>query len=182
MPLVVLLGGARSGKSSLTMRLASACGTPVTFVATAEARDTEMVDRIARHRAERPADWDVIEEPLDLLAGLDKPPDGDCVIVDCLTLWVSNLIEQGLADDEVRERAVEAADAARSRSGRTIVVGNEVGSGVVPMNELARRYRDLLGSVNAAWAARAHHSALLVAGRVVGLTDPARFIEEVDRG
>ncbi|MGH8776859.1 MAG: nicotinate-nucleotide--dimethylbenzimidazole phosphoribosyltransferase [Jiangellaceae bacterium] len=165
MPLTFLIGGARSGKSTLAVRQATATATPVVFVATAEARDGEMAARIARHRAERPPDWRTVEAPLELAAALRGAPPDATVIVDCLSLWVSNLLEQCLDDDEVWRRAREAAAVAASRDGLTIAVSNEVGMGIVPMHELSRRYRDLLGWVNAAWADAAAEAVLVVAGR-----------------
>jgi adenosyl cobinamide kinase/adenosyl cobinamide phosphate guanylyltransferase len=159
MPLTLLIGGARSGKSSLALRLAEG---EVVFIATAEAGDAEMAERIDAHRAERPASWQTVEAPIDLAGALrDAPPDA-CVIVDCLTLWVANTMDE--------ERAREAAALAASRPGRTIVVTNEVGLGIVPANDLARAYRDLLGRVNAIWAEAADRVLLVVAGRTLELT------------
>jgi adenosylcobinamide kinase / adenosylcobinamide-phosphate guanylyltransferase len=172
MALTLLLGGARSGKSALAQRLAGRWDGPVTVVVTGEARDAEMAERIRRHRAARPAGWSTVEEPLELEAALaDVPPDA-CAVVDCLTLWVSNLLEKGLADAQVTERARSAAAAAAARAAPTVAVSNEVGAGIVPPDALSRRYRDLLGQVNAVWAAAAERSLLLVAGRAVALLDP----------
>ena len=171
--LTLLIGGARAGKSDLAMSLAARAGEPVAFVATARASDEEMAERIRLHRAGRPAAWTTIEEPLDLEGALVGVADGTTAIVDCLTLWVSNLLEDGCDDEEVAARAEGAAERARARPGVTIAVTNEVGAGVVPMHPLARRYRDLLGRVNAIWAARASRTLLVVAGRVVPLADPS---------
>jgi adenosylcobinamide kinase/adenosylcobinamide-phosphate guanylyltransferase len=172
MALTLLLGGARSGKSALAQRLAGRWDGPVTVVATGQARDAEMAERIARHRAARPAGWETVEEPLELEAALAACDRDACVVVDCLTLWVSNLLERGLTDAEVEGRARTAAAVAAARFARTVAVSNEVGSGIVPAEPLARRYRDLLGQVNAAWAAAADQALLLVAGRAVVLADP----------
>jgi adenosyl cobinamide kinase/adenosyl cobinamide phosphate guanylyltransferase len=161
----VLLGGARSGKSQLAVRLASVRREPVVFVATAEARDAEMADRIARHRAARPPEWLTVEEPLQLKAALAAAPADGCLIVDCLSLWVANLLERSTPEAVGRE-AVAAADTAARRSGPTIAVSNEVGLGVVPATPLGRTYRDVLGSANAAWAERAGQTLLVVAGQV----------------
>lgn len=171
--LTVLLGGARSGKSTLATSIAVAAGSPVCYIATAEARDEEMTARIEVHRRERPAGWSTVEEPLDLLAALTQVPDGSVVIVDCLTLWVANLIEQGFSDDEVVRTADKAASVAARRSGSAIAISNEVGSGLVPMDPLGRRYRDLLGIVNSRWCAQADSAFLVVAGRVLALSDPS---------
>jgi adenosylcobinamide kinase / adenosylcobinamide-phosphate guanylyltransferase len=158
MTLVLYIGGARSGKSRLALERARAGGAPVVFVATGEARDDEMHDRIELHKAERPAEWTTIEEPLDLAGGLARVPDGATAIVDCLSLWVAN----GGGGDE-------ALAAARTRDGLTLAVTNEVGMGIVPDNALARAYRDDLGRVNAAWAAAADEAWLVVAGRTLRL-------------
>jgi adenosyl cobinamide kinase/adenosyl cobinamide phosphate guanylyltransferase len=172
MALTVLLGGARSGKSALAQRLAGRWDGPVAVVATGQARDAEMAERIARHRAARPAGWDTVEEPLELEAALAARGRDTFVVVDCLTLWVSNLLERGLSDAEVDARAHLAASLAAARAAPTVAVSNEVGSGIVPADPLARRYRDLLGQVNAVWAAAADRSLLLVAGRALPLADP----------
>lgn len=177
MPIVLLLGGVRSGKSRLAVELATRGQAPVTVVATSEARDEEMASRIARHRAERPSGWTTIEEPIDLYAAIDGVPDDEAVVLDCLTLWVSNLVEQSLSDEEVTERARTAAERASRRAGLTLVVTNEVGSGVIPASPVGRRFSDILGRVNAVWAAAADRSALVVAGKVL----PLRGAEELAR-
>jgi len=172
MALTLLLGGARSGKSVLAVRAAGAWAGPVEVVVTAEARDAEMAARIERHRAARPAGWRTVEAPVELEAALRDAAAGALVIVDCLTLWVSNLMELGLDDAEVERRAAEVAALAASRAAPTLAISNEVGSGIVPAQALARRYRDLLGQVNATWAAAAEQALLLVAGRALPLRDP----------
>jgi adenosylcobinamide kinase / adenosylcobinamide-phosphate guanylyltransferase len=154
MTLVVLVGGARSGKSRLAAERAIAAERPVTFIATGEPGDEEMAARIARHRAERPEGWTTIEEPIDLRGALASVPDGETVVVDCLSLWVANG-----GDGEV----------APAREGLTIAVTNEVGLGIVPDNPLARAYRDDLGRVNAAWVAAADEAYLVVAGQMLRL-------------
>jgi adenosyl cobinamide kinase/adenosyl cobinamide phosphate guanylyltransferase len=176
MALTLLLGGARSGKSALAQRLAGPWDGPVTVVATGQARDAEMAERIARHRAARPAGWDTVEEPLELAAALAAAGGDAFVVVDCLTLWVSNLLEQGLDDAGVEARAGAAAATAAARPAPTVAVSNEVGAGIVPADPLSRRYRDLLGQVNAAWAAAADRALLLVAGRAVPLADPLELL------
>jgi adenosylcobinamide kinase/adenosylcobinamide-phosphate guanylyltransferase len=169
MTLTLLLGGARSGKSSLAVARARALGAPVVFVATAEALDAEMARRIERHRAERDPRWQTVEAPVELRDALAAAPAGACAIVDCLSLWVANLVMQGLGEDEVAELARDAAALAAARPGATIAVSNEVGMGVVPEYELGRRYRDALGRANAAWAARADEALLVIAGRTLAL-------------
>ncbi|HST69543.1 MAG TPA: bifunctional adenosylcobinamide kinase/adenosylcobinamide-phosphate guanylyltransferase [Solirubrobacterales bacterium] len=169
MPLTLLLGGARSGKSSLAVARARALAVPVVFLATAEALDAEMEERVSRHRVERDPAWVTVEEPLDLERALAAVPAEGCAIVDCLSLWVANLVQQDLGEEEVVGRSRRAAEAAGSRPGATIAVSNEVGMGVVPEFELGRRYRDALGRVNAAWAAAADEALLVVAGRTLEL-------------
>jgi adenosylcobinamide kinase / adenosylcobinamide-phosphate guanylyltransferase len=168
MPLTLLIGGARSGKSALALRFA-ADAEEVVFVATAEARDEEMAERIERHRRERPAAWQVIEEPVTLREAIEAAPPSACVIVDCLSMWVSNLLEAGWADEAVEAEAEKAARAAAERPGASVAVSNEVGLGVVPATSLGRRYRDVLGRVNATFAASADEALLVVAGRSLPL-------------
>ena len=176
MSLILLLGGARSGKSALAVRWGRAHDGPVTFVATAEAADDEMAQRIARHRAARPAGWTTVEERTAVAEAVRAADPRAMVIVDCLTLWLANVLDR--ADDDVLAWARGIATAAHSRHAPTVVVSNEVGWGIVPADPTTRRYRDLLGEINALMAARAHHSMLLVAGRAVVLqTAPPRATE-----
>jgi adenosyl cobinamide kinase/adenosyl cobinamide phosphate guanylyltransferase len=161
---VLLTGGARSGKSRLALELAAREAPPVTFLATGEAGDQEMAERIERHRAERPAGWRTVEEPLRLREAVEAV-DG-CLIVDCLSFWAANALEAGL---DVEAEAAAAAAAAATRPGLTVSVTNEVGMGVVPATPLGREYRDLLGRVNAIWADAAGEVYLIVAGRALRL-------------
>jgi adenosylcobinamide kinase/adenosylcobinamide-phosphate guanylyltransferase len=170
MPLMFLLGGARSGKSALALRLASEWAGPVVFVATAEARDDEeMSARIARHRLERPPAWTTVEEPLDLTGALAHAPEGACLVVDCLTLWAANALEAGWDDQAIERTAVEAAALAAARTALTVVASNEVGMGIVPAAPLGRAFRDVLGRVNAVFAGEAERAFLVVAGRPLEL-------------
>ena len=171
MPLTLLVGGARSGKSMLALRRASRSAAPVVFVATGEAGDDEMAARIARHRAERPAAWTTVEEPRELAGALAACPAEACVVVDCLSLWVSNAMGRDAEDGEIERLAQEAAALAAQRRAPTIAVTNEVGMGLVPDNPLGRRYRDVLGRVNGLWAAAATEALLVVAGRVLPLEE-----------
>lgn len=168
MGMTFLLGGARSGKSALAVRLA-APEREVVFIATAEPRDEEMATRIERHRAERPDTWSTREEPVELARALAATDPAACVIIDCLSLWVSNLIGAGWKDEEVEAEADRVASAASDRAARTIVVSNEVGLSVVPDTPLGRRYRDLLGHVNAKFSTASEEAIFLVAGRVLHL-------------
>lgn len=181
MALTVLTGGVRSGKSRLATRLAAASGDRVVVIATAQPRDDDMAARIRRHREERPAAWSTVEEPIDLVDALAATPPGATAVVDCLTLWVANLVEHGLVDAEILARANAAARVAADRPDPTIAVTNEVGGGVVPANALARRYADLLGRVNATWADAAHRAYLVVAGRVLALRSVDTMVDDAGR-
>ncbi|TAN34935.1 bifunctional adenosylcobinamide kinase/adenosylcobinamide-phosphate guanylyltransferase [bacterium] len=165
--MILLLGGARSGKSDTAARLAAGAGAPVTFIATAEPGDAEMAERIARHRAQRPTAWTTVETPLDLSSAVKAAPPADYVVVDCLTLWVSNLLGHGRTGSDVLAEARRVADLLRQR--RAVVVSNEVGLGIVPANELARVFGDTLGGVNAIFAEAASRTLLMVAGRALAL-------------
>ncbi len=184
MSLTFLVGGARSGKSSLAVVLATHSGLAVTFIATAPVEisggagnDTEMDDRIARHRRERPPSWTTVEEPVDLVSALERA-EGTFVIVDCLTLWTSNVMWAGRTDDEIDQLTVDSVAAARCLVDPVVVVSNEVGLGLHPDTELGRRYRDVLGRVNQRWAAAADTALLLVAGRAMRLGDPATMLAD----
>jgi adenosylcobinamide kinase/adenosylcobinamide-phosphate guanylyltransferase len=179
MAFTIFTGGARSGKSALALQTAAASGLDVVFIATAEALDDEMVRRIGLHRAERPAAWSTIEEPQDVGRALELAGHGACVVLDCLSLWVSNLLFADVGEPEIVERAAMVADRMAVRSGPGVVVTNEVGAGIVPDNALARTYRDVLGRVNATFAERADRAFLAVMGRVLELErfgNVARFV------
>jgi adenosylcobinamide kinase / adenosylcobinamide-phosphate guanylyltransferase len=166
MSLTLLLGGARSGKSALAVREASAWEGPIVFVATADARnDVELAARIERHRAERPSDWDILEEPLEVEAVLARVSGDSFLVLDCLTLWTANALEAGWNDAAVERVAATIASLAAGRRSPTVVISNEVGMGIVPPTPLGRRYRDLLGRVNTIFAAAADRTYLVVAGR-----------------
>lgn len=170
MALTLLTGGARSGKSVLAVKLASAQSAPVTLIATAEARDDEMRDKIELHRAARPESWTTVEEPVEIGDALAAAPEDHLVIVDCLTLWVSNALERGLGEGEIAGRASSLAEQGAARTAPVVVVTNEVGDGIVPMDPATRAYRNLMGTVNAAVAAEAANVYLVVAGRAVPLS------------
>jgi adenosylcobinamide kinase / adenosylcobinamide-phosphate guanylyltransferase len=157
--LTLVLGGARSGKSRYAENLITALPPPWTYVATAEARDAEMVERIAAHRARRGAAWRTIEEPHDVASVLAAHEGA--VLVDCLTLWLSNRM---LAGADMDAEIVGLETALDARLWPAVLVSNEVGSGIVPDNELARRFRDLQGRLNQRLAARADRVVLMVAG------------------
>jgi adenosylcobinamide kinase/adenosylcobinamide-phosphate guanylyltransferase len=174
--LILLLGGARSGKSARAERMAQERGGPVLFVATATAGDEEMARRIAAHRAARPAGWRTLEAPEGVAAAVAASGESaTTILLDCLTLLVSNLLlaheEEGEATVGRRVDAeIDALLAAIDAGSATwIVVSNEVGLGLVPPYPLGRWYRDLLGRVNARLASRADRAYLLVAGLALDL-------------
>lgn len=159
-PLILVLGGARSGKSRHAEALLAAFPAPWTYIATAEAFDAEMAARIAEHRARRGADWHTQDAPRDLpgaIAGAPARP----MLVDCLTLWLSNLM---LAEADTGVATTELLAALAARRAPVVLVSNEVGSGIVPATQLGRRFRDAQGRLNQAVAAAADHATLVVAG------------------
>jgi adenosyl cobinamide kinase/adenosyl cobinamide phosphate guanylyltransferase len=165
----LLLGGARSGKSDLAVRLAGAWGGPVTFVATASPDgDDDLSARIARHRTERPP-WPTVEAPRDLAAAVRAVDAAHLLLVDCVTIWVSNLMVDGLDEDGANAVADELLAALRSRHTPSLVVTNEVGMGVHPSSPLGREYRDVLGRVNRRLGEGADRALLVAAGRVLPL-------------
>ncbi len=189
----MILGGARSGKSAFAERLAASSGRTVAFIATATASDDEMRERIARHRASRPKLWHTLEEPLDLAGAIQQAYKlADVVLLDCVTLWLSNMLLQGSGldgidgDDKEQEelritsnlfderslKQIEAllAVVQAAEPGKTlIVVTNEVGLGIVPAYPLGRVYRDTLGYVNQRLAQAADRVYLMVAGMAVDI-------------
>jgi len=160
----LILGGARSGKSALAERLADESGQSVVYIATAQAHDAEMAARIAHHRDRRPAHWQSVEEPLALAQTLRAYAGPDrCVLVDCLTLWLSNLL--GDVDDKRLGQECEALlEVLPTLPGELLFVSNEVGLGVVPMGELTRRFVDEAGRLHQAMAARCERVLFVAAG------------------
>lgn len=159
-PLTLVLGGARSGKSRHAESLIAALPAPWIYIATAEAGDDEMTARIAAHRARRGAIWRTIEAPRDLAAALAASASMP-VLVDCMTLWLSNLLLAGADIDKEIERLEKALAAAAAP---VVLVANELGSGIVPDHALGRQFRDLQGMLNQRIAARADRVVLMVAG------------------
>jgi adenosylcobinamide kinase/adenosylcobinamide-phosphate guanylyltransferase len=166
----LILGGARSGKSAFAARIAGSSGLAATVIATATAGDAEMAERIARHRAARPASWRVVEAPIALAATLRAECAAErIVIVDCLTLWLSNLM---LAEAPLEPERAALLDLLPGLPGRVLLVANEVGLGIVPENALARRFRDAAGALNQALAAICDRVTLVTAGLPIVLKGP----------
>ena len=159
---VLVLGGARSGKSSFAQRLAEDIANDLLYIATAQAFDAEMTERIARHQSERGSRWQTVECPLDLADAIaGHQGHGKTILVDCLTLWLSNLM---LGDHDIAGAVLSLTDALKNSYGTIILVSNEVGQGIVPDNALARRFRDEAGWLNQAVARTADHVWFLTAG------------------
>jgi adenosylcobinamide kinase/adenosylcobinamide-phosphate guanylyltransferase len=173
--LILILGGAGSGKSAFAQQLAQQMAEKVLFVATAEAKDREMAARVRRHRRRRPGHWHTVEERRELARAIGEAASYQVVIVDCLTLWVSNLLQaNGVQQPAEQEATVLAAargliDAYENGEATLIVVSNEVGMGLVPPYPMGRLYRDVLGRVNQLLAAQANQVYLMVAGLAVEL-------------
>ncbi|MBC8648182.1 bifunctional adenosylcobinamide kinase/adenosylcobinamide-phosphate guanylyltransferase [Pseudomonas sp. MTM4] len=162
--LELILGGARSGKSRLAERLASESGLAVTYIATSQPLDGEMSERIAQHRARRPSNWVLVEEPLALAVVLREHAGADrCLLVDCLTLWLTNLL---MLEDPSRlaEERDALLECLAELPGRVLLVSNETGLGVVPLGELSRRYVDEAGWLHQALAERCERVVFTVAG------------------
>ena len=165
-----ILGGARSGKSAFAQQQAIASSLGVFYLATAQAGDAEMVERIARHRAERPTDWGLVEEPLALAAALRAHAHPKrCLLVDCLTLWLSNLLVAG--DDRLTVEIDALLDTLPTLPGHILLVSNEVGQGIVPANPLARRFRDEAGRLHQKIADRCDRAIFIMAGLPLILKD-----------
>ena len=162
--LVLVLGGARSGKSAFGLKLAGEIPGRKRYIATAEPFDDEMADRIARHRAERAAEWVTIEEPTNIAAVIRETTLDGVMLIDCLTLWLSNQLGRGLDDSEILAAVEELAEALAETGSSVVAVSNEVGSGIIPDNALARRFRDMAGEVNRRMAEAASEVYLLTAG------------------
>ena len=162
---IFILGGARSGKSAYALNLAKEKSRKVLYIATAEAGDSEMKIRISRHKASRPRYWKTIEEPLDLIAALKKQKHKyEVIIIDCLTLYLSNLMHKGLKQGAVIKKIKDAAAYIKAMKEAVIVISNEVGLGIVPENKLAREFRDIAGLANQIMAKAADEAVFIQAG------------------
>lgn len=167
--IVALVGGARSGKSRLAVERARSAGDPVVFVATLEPLDEEMKERAEDHRRHRPPAWKTVEAPRELALALRGLSGAGCVIVDCLTLWVSNLLLSGSSPEAVVAAFDGVLEAARKLSGQVVFVSNEVGCGLVPGTPVGRTFRDCAGLVNQRLAAVADEAYFVVAGRMLDI-------------
>jgi adenosylcobinamide kinase / adenosylcobinamide-phosphate guanylyltransferase len=156
MTIALIGGGVRCGKSAFALALARKLGEQRLFIATAEALDSEMSARIAAHRAERGADFATLEEPLALAEAIEHS-SADVIIVDCLTLWLSNLLLRECSDAQIEARVTGLAHALQARRAHSVLVSNEVGMGVVPESALGRRFRDCAGRAHQQLAALADH-------------------------
>ena len=164
--MTLVLGGTRSGKSKHAQVLAMASPPPWVYIATAEAGDKEMRQRIAEHQRTRGGGWSTIEEPIDLAGALGNAPTGQPVVIDCVTLWLSNLV---LGAHDVTSAIDKFTKAMGRRKAPTIVVSNEVGAGIVPDNALGRDFRDRNGHLNQLLAVSAHEVVFMVAGLAMPL-------------
>jgi adenosylcobinamide kinase/adenosylcobinamide-phosphate guanylyltransferase len=159
----LVLGGARSGKSSFSLELAGKKGKEKFYLATAEAHDEEMKKRIEHHREKRAGSWKTIEEPLDITNVLKKLRSRcDVVVIDCMTLWLSNLLHQGYDDETIAIKTKELLDTIKGNDYLVIAVSNEVGMGIVPDNRLARDFRDFAGRLNQEMAGAADEVYFLI--------------------
>lgn len=168
---VLILGGARSGKSAFAEAAAARRSSPVTVVATAQAFDDDMRGRIAAHRASRPATWSTIEEPFELAQALARVPSADTAIIDCITVWLGNMFHHGRSESDVTAEIDRFIETMKQRRGASFVVSNEAGLGIVPATDMGRSYRDALGRVNIRLSANVDRSLFLIAGRALDLRD-----------
>lgn len=162
--LVFIVGGARSGKSAFALGRASSCPERKIYIATAQALDAEMSARIQAHRAERGEGWETIEEPLHVASSIASLGSGSAIVIDCLTLWLSNLLHSGMDDEKIKEAVDTLAAACALSPSVVIAVSNEVGLGLVPENPLARRFRDLSGWMNQKMALAATEAWFVASG------------------
>lgn len=163
--IIYICGGARSGKSSFALKLAKEEKGRVAFIATGEPKDREMKKRIAKHRLDRPKTWTTFEEPVELAELIKKIGTGyQTILIDCLTLWVSNLLLKKTSHDAMAQEAVHIVKALRKTRGKAIIVTNEVGLGIVPNNRLARDFRDIAGRVNQLIASESDEAYFMISG------------------
>jgi adenosyl cobinamide kinase/adenosyl cobinamide phosphate guanylyltransferase len=173
---VFVVGGARSGKSTFAEQLGRRWTGPVTFVATAEAFDSDMANRIEMHQASRPNNWSTLENPLHPAEAVKSIPKNHFVIIDCLTVWVGNMMHRGATEAQILVNAQELVEVLVNHGSPSVVVSNEVGLGVHPETSLGREYRDTLGRVNSLVAYRAHRTLFMSSGQAFLLQDPMGLV------
>jgi len=162
---ILVLGGVRSGKSDYARNLCEAVHTGrKVYLATAEALDSEMERRIKRHKEERGSEWATIEEPVEVAESVSAIPHGSVILIDCLTLWLTNLMGLGLGDDEILKRVDTLGVVISETPSMVVAVSNEVGRGIMPVNAMARRFADISGFMNQRMAAVAEEVFLMTAG------------------
>ena len=174
--IILVTGGSRSGKSAYSQKLAESMPGPRTFIATGLPIDDEMRERIRRHRdARRLRDWATIEEPVDLRGAISRDPGANVMIVDCLTLWINNLMYEAekanvtLSENDIADRCQQVIEACGTCNGTVVFVTNEIGMGLVPENPVGRLYRDLVGRYNQIMAEASHRVIFLVSGQPLEL-------------
>lgn len=162
--IIFVIGGARSGKSRFAAEIAKKSKCKTAFIATCEALDNEMKKRISLHKKNRPSSWRTIDEPLDLFSAVKKAKNADCIIIDCLTLWVSNLMLKNKTEPAIIKEINSITGHLKKIPGKSIIVSNEVGLGIVPDNKLARDFRDIAGRLNQLFAEKADQVFMMHAG------------------
>ncbi len=176
--LILIGGGVRSGKSSFALRLARRMGERRLFVATAEARDIEMANRIRRHRLERGSEFQTLEVPIELAKEIDTVRDTDVAVVDCLTIWLSNLLLRGDPEESILAKVDQLISTLRAKPFHSILITNEVGMGIVPENALSRVFRDLCGRAHQAIASSADEIYFGALGTLIRLKPgPVSLVE-----
>jgi adenosylcobinamide kinase/adenosylcobinamide-phosphate guanylyltransferase len=159
---ILILGGQRSGKSSFACRLASQLGSEIVYLATCQPQDDEMRKRIEKHKKERPKNWLTIEEPRNLISALDRIKLKDVIIIDCITLFITNLLMSGC--QVIPEEIKRLAQMIRKVSGYVIVISNETNLGIIPESSLARKFADIAGCANQILASYADEVFFMIAG------------------
>lgn len=171
--IILITGGARSGKSTFALKLAKETAQKVAFIATCQPNDDEMLLRIKKHKLSRPKSWLTIEEPYELDKAIKKAAmQSGCVIIDCLTLWVSNLLLRNIAGAIIIAKATKTVEMIRKTGVQAIIVTNEVGMGIVPDNILARQFRDIAGEINQYFARQSDKTYLMTAGIPLIIKNP----------
>jgi len=161
---IFITGGRRSGKSAHALKLAEQIGEKRLYIATAQALDDEMKERIERHRKERGDGWETLEEPIHVARALNSAGDYDVILLDCLTLWLCNIMDDEESDAKVLERIGKLVEACNTCDDPIVVISNETGSGIIPDNTMSRRFSDMAGIMNQKMAAAADRVILTVSG------------------